>query len=342
MDYRKFNDRQVCEIFSRFGDIRKIKVLYLSTYEAQYIRTESILDILRRNKIETEVIITGGRRFKYLKVFLSNILAKLKKCDVVFLGFRGHEVLPFLRLATAKPIIFDAFVSAYDTLCRDRRIVSPGSALGRALKCYDRFLCRISDLVLVDTQSHCRYFKEEFGADNISYLYLEPNQELFRPVKSSADRDKFVVFWYGKCWPLQGAGIILQAAHMLNKEKDIIFRLAGPLKSKYKDLIKGLDTRNIEFIEYIPYRDLPSEIARAQLCLGGHFSDVPKAQRVIAGKTFQFLACGKLTILGDNPANRELFSGDKNVHFVKVNSAEDLARGILEVKNKKGMYAYAG
>ncbi len=126
--------------------------------------------------------------------------------------------------------------------------------------------------------------------------------------------------------------MILKAAEILKDEPGIIFRLVGPTRKKYRSLIRNLNTRNIEFIDYIPYDRSPLEIAGADLCLAGHFSDIPKAKRVIPGKAFQFIACGRKTILGDNPANRELFSEAENIYFVKLNSAEELAKIILKIK----------
>lgn len=331
MDYENFNNRRITEIFSRFGSPQQLTVLYVSAYLPDYVRTETALDILRRNKIKVETILTGNKRFRYFLAVFKTIF-KLKKCNIVFLAFRSHEILPFFRLITRKPIIFDAFVSLYETLCLERKIFKAGSFFAKALKGYDTYLCSISDLVLVDTKTHCDYFKKEFNAENISYLYLECNKTLFKPLKIEKNCNKFVVFWYGKCWPLQGADIILKSAKLLEHEPEIIFQLVGPVRKKYKDLVDTLSLKNIEFIEYVPYNKLPLEIAKADLCLGGHFSKLPKAKMVIPGKAFQFIACGKKTILGDNLANRELFSETESLYFVKMNSEEELAKMILEVK----------
>jgi len=334
MDYENFNDKQIFDVLSKFGNPEKIKVLYVSTYYfSNYIRTKSILDILRRNRIKIISILEENKKLRYFLALFATII-RLKECNVIFLPFRSHELLPIFRFITKKPIIFDAFISLYDTLCFDRKIFRPDSIVGKILKCYDAYLCRIANFVLVDTKTHCEYFKKEFNAKNISYLYLECNKELFKPVNVEKDRNKFIVFWYGKCWPLQGAEVILRAAKILKDESEIIFRLVGPVRKKYKNLVANLNSKNIEFIDYVPYESLPSEIAKADLCLGGHFSDIPKAKRVIPGKAFQFIACGRKTILGDNPANRELFSEAENIYFVKMNSAEELAKIILKIKEQ--------
>ncbi|MFA5363349.1 MAG: hypothetical protein WC335_08975 [Candidatus Omnitrophota bacterium] len=328
-----FNDQQILRILSRYGDPRKLRVLYVSCYGVpDYVRTESIISILKRNSIQFHFVSGGTTKFRHV-IMLARMLFCRGSADVVLIAFRGQEIVPFCRLLTRKPIVFDAFVSVYDTVCLDRKIVSPKSLAGRILRWYDTFLCRLADEVLVDTRAHADYFKEEFGARNVGHLYLEC-PEMFRSMPSVKPREWFVVFWYGNCWPLQGVDVILGAADILKSEPGIVFRLVGPVKKKYAKSISGLDCRNVEFVEYVPYASLPGEIAEADVCLGGHFSAVPKARRVIAGKTFQFIACGKKTIVGENPANRELFSGMRGVYFTSMNSVEELAGMILSIRKK--------
>jgi glycosyltransferase involved in cell wall biosynthesis len=96
-----------------------------------------------------------------------------------------------------------------------------------------------------------------------------------------------------------------------------------------------LNLRSAEFVDFVPYEQLPMEINKADICLGGHFSDKDKAKRVIAGKTFQFLACGRPTIVGDNPANRELFAEGGLAHFVPMNDPTALAAEITAVRQRR-------
>ena len=335
MDYAKFNDRQALEIISRYAKPENVRVLYVSSYIPNYVRTETLLNIFKRNKIKVVVIRGGARALRYFSAFFRTII-RLKDCDMLFLAFRAQEMLPFFRIITRKPIIFDAFVSLYDTLCFDRKVCAPDSILGRVLKWYDAYLCSLADTVLVDTQTHSEYFKKEFKAKNISYLYVECNTDLFKPLPAPRNTSKFVVFWYGKCWPLQGVDIILKAAALLKEESGIIFRLVGPVRKKYAHLVEEVHAHNIEYLDYVAYENLPQEIAKASVCLGGHFSGIEKAKRVIAGKTFQFIACGKPTIVGDNAANRELFSQTQGLYFTQMNSSASLAKTILSLKQEMG------
>ena len=53
------------------------------------------------------------------------------------------------------------------------------------------------------------------------------------------------------------------------------------------------------------FKKFPVEMSKADVCLGGHFSDVEKGKRVISEKAFEGLAMRKAVIVGDNPANRD-------------------------------------
>jgi len=329
-DYNQFNQENFSKILSRFGNPKELRILYISTYRPAYTRTETLLELMEKCQINVTKILAGGSRSRYIKA-VYNLIKCQKHCDLVFVAFRGHEILPLIKLLTRKPIIFDAFLSVYDTLCFDRKVFEPQSVIGKFLKWYDKFLCKISSVVLVDTKAHKDYFEKEFEADNVDYIYVGCNRELFKPIKIEKDKSEFVVFWYGYANPLQGVDIILNSAKLL-ENKGILLRLAGPIREKYSQLITELQLKNVEFVNFISYEKLPVEISKSDVCLGGHFSGRDKAKRVIAGKTFQFLACAKPTIVGDNPANKELFKDQGLVKFVKANSPGDLAKKILEIK----------
>jgi hypothetical protein len=162
------------------------------------------------------------------------------------------------------------------------------------------------------------------------------NRKLFSPVNSDNVQDeKYIVFWYGLGNPLQGVDIILKAAKLLEKEANIQFKIGGPILKKFQKPINNLGLTNVEFLGYLPYKTIPNEIASSDLCLGGHFSQIDKAKRVIAGKTFQFLEMEKDIILGLNEANLELFKETDSVKFSSPGNYQQLAAIIKSQSRKK-------
>ena len=314
-------------------------MLFICGREPEYPRNQMILRALERN-FHVIRITDSSRSFilRNLLVILKLLPNLWKGHDWVFVGFYGHPLLPIIKLLTRKPIIFDAFVSTYDTLCFDREWFRPNSIGGRLAYWLDRHTCLLADKVLLDTRTHADYFAETFDLprEKLSVLYLGYDDNTFYPreVQPSEGPQQFIVFYYGSFLPLQGIEYIIRAAKLLEHET-VKFEIAGK-GSTYREmrrLAKDLATTNVEFIDWIPYHQLPIAIARASICLGGHFSAIGKAQRVIAGKTYQFLAMAKPTIVGDNPANRELFTHKKNVYMCRMADEEALAAAIMTLKN---------
>ena len=71
----------------------------------------------------------------------------------------------------------------------------------------------------------------------------------------------------------------------------------------------------------------------ADLCLGGPFGDTPKAQRVIPGKTFQFLSMARPVIATDTPGNRELMEHERSAYLVPLADPEALAAAISVIRD---------
>lgn len=318
-----------------------MKVLFVCGREPEYIRNRIVLRILKRDFQVIEVTDSSLSFFyRQLKVILKILTNIWRSHDLVFVGFYGYPLLPIIKLLTRKPIIFDAFVSTYDTLCFDRKLFGPRSIGGRLVYLFDKLTLALADRILVDTYAHANYFAKLYGLPKkkLSVFYLGYDDTIFNPSEISLpeiDSKKFLVFYYGSFLPLQGIEYIIRAAKLLEHEKDIRFEVVGKGRT-YKGirhLADSLHLTNIEFIDWIPYYQLPKAISRASICLGGHFSSIGKAERVIAGKTYQFLAMAKPTIVGDNSANRELFSHEENVYMCRMADEKALADAIMVLKD---------
>jgi glycosyltransferase involved in cell wall biosynthesis len=141
------------------------------------------------------------------------------------------------------------------------------------------------------------------------------------------------VFYYGSFLPLHGTEVIIQAAALLKNRRDIHFTIGGngPQFRKISEVARRSELKNVSLVGWIPMEELPAYIARASICLGGHFSTVPKAGRVISTKTFQFIAMRKPTIVGDNVATRELFVHGEHIYAVPMGDPIALAEAISEL-----------
>jgi len=261
-------------------------------------------------------------------------LRKKNKYDIIFVGFLSQTLLPFIRFFYKKRIIADFFISVFDTICNDRKVVRPDSFLGQMIFLYENWILHLTDGILTDTEHSKIYLNTLFNypKGKIKVVYALANSDLFYPMENKKKKkNQFNVFYYGSCQPLHGIDTIIKSAKLLEKE-NINFLLIGPIRKKYDELIRHLKPNNVEFIDYVDYEELPIYISGADLCLGGHFSGNEKAGRVIAGKTFQFASMKKAVIIGDYKANHEIFHHGRDAYFVGVDNAPALAEAILELR----------
>lgn len=99
-----------------------------------------------------------------------------------------------------------------------------------------------------------------------------------------------------------------------------------------REMAQQLNLGNMEFLGFQPLEEIPHFIAEADICLG-LFGQTSKAQRVIANKCFEVLACQKPLINADAPAIREVFTNQKDCLLCQSADAKSLAEAILTLKN---------
>jgi glycosyltransferase involved in cell wall biosynthesis len=316
-----------------------MRILYLYRSHSRYVRNLVLSRALRHSHDVVGIASSASSRLMgNLTVGMRFLLAHRASFDLVVIGFPGHLLVPWVRLLTRFPLLFDPFVSAYDTFCLDRRWFSPRSIPGRLVYALDFWSCRWAGRLLADTCAHRDFFTRTFDLPpaKIAVVYVGCDETLFAP-RPAASRDlpsgapaRLRVFTYTSFLRLHGVEKVLYAAKQLEERQEIEFTIAGAgaRLSAMQDLARHLGLRNVRFPGWVPFEQLPSRIAEADICLGGHFSDVPKAARVISTKTFQFIAMQKPTIVGDNPATREAFVPGEQIWAVPMANADALADAI--------------
>lgn len=320
--------------------VKDKKVLFITTKNLDYIRNTQEINIIKENSKEYKII--GSKEKSYPKRIISvywNILkTSMKNFDLVFIGFAPQLILPIWNFKLKKKkIIIDFFISMYDTLVFDRKKIKENSIFAKILKAIDKKTVLLADYIISDTKEHGKYFIEEFGANknNLNVLYLEADKSIYyeeRIEKPNKVKDKFVVLYFGSILPLQGVEIVLGAVDILKKEKDIFFYVIGPIQKKYNKV----ESDNVKYIDWLSQQELAKYINFSDLCLAGHFNkNINKARRTIPGKAYIYDAMNKKMILGENPANHELFTETKGkYYFVEMGSSEKLAEKILEIKKE--------
>ncbi|MCD7715795.1 MAG: glycosyltransferase [Lachnospiraceae bacterium] len=323
------------------------RVLFITTKELTYIRNSQERALLEESAAKLKIIGSDSRSYpaRLLKVYRELLKTRASDFDLVFIGFAPQLVLPFWSWKFRKNrVMIDFFISMYDTFVNDRKRFSGSSPVGKLLMKLDRSTLRKADSIICDTKAHGNYFAEDLGADKdrLMPLYLEADRSIYDPGnfpeagrrENRPDhlKDRLVVLYFGSVLPLQGIDVILAAFDRLKDDDRFYFYMIGPVDARYD----RPESRNIEYISWLSQKELAEHIAMADLCLTGHFNaGIDKAKRTIPGKAYIYQAMEKPMILGDNPANRELFSEeDGNIYFVQMGSPEALASKIMDIYEK--------
>lgn len=311
-------------------------VLFITTKRLDYIRNTQEIRLLEQCASSFRVIGSNEKTyfFRLCHVYVLLLFTSVKPYDTVLIGFAPQLIVPFFAWKFRGVYqMIDFFISLYDTFCFDRHVFKPNGLAGKLLHLLDAYTLKHADTILCDTRCHANYFAEEFHADRkkMYLLYLAVDPSIYHPMnvpKPNKAAGKKVVLFFGSMLPLQGYEIILDAFYALKDRLDYCFYFIGPLSDSLKNKVS--DMPNLFLADWLIQEDLARHIAFADLCIAGHFSDsIAKASRTIPGKAYIYRAMNKPMILGDTPANHELFADGPNTVFVPLGSSSAITDAIL-------------
>lgn len=320
-----------------------MKVCYFGIYDGQYSRNKILISGLLLNGVEVVECVSKKKwLFKYFDLIKKHWSLR-KSYDVMIVGYPGFQAMILARFITSKPIIFDAFVSIYDSMVLDRAKIKKDSLRAKYLWYLDKVSMSLPEVVLFDTNEHIKFASREFGIrdDKFRRVFVGADTEVFCP-KAYFGSDKFTIVSYGHYVPLQGMEYVVRSAKLLESYTDIIFKIIGDGggKKRVVDLAKDLGLRNVIFMGNLSLFELAEQMYNADVCMG-IFGNTEKAKRVIPNKVYEAIALEKPVITADSPAIRELFNED-DLFLTKISSPESIAETILKVRsNKSESYVHA-
>jgi glycosyltransferase involved in cell wall biosynthesis len=250
-----------------------------------------------------------------------------------------------LSVAWRRPVVLDAFLSPWDTVVNDRRLLAPRSLAARALFALERAALRVSDRVLVDTAAHADFMAATFGVDRSRFVPI-PVGSLVRakararvPVgvgAGSGEGEPFTAFFCGSFVPLQGVPYILDAAA---RAPDLRFVLVGDgpdgPAAEREARSRALPNLTLER-RFIPREELETRLASADAVLGV-FGPTAKSLRVVPCKVYDGLAAGLPVVTGDGPAPRELLEDGGNALLVDRGSPDALVAALRRLRDEPGL-----
>lgn len=319
-----------------------MKVLFFGIYDKDDVvnaRTRIFLNGLKNAGVDVIECRSEAPSIRRFWILFKQYLKVDKDYDLMFLAYSGAQmVMPLAKLLSKKKIIADPIVSLYDTMIFDRK--KYGRVGLRAFYYYllDWMMVHFADLILSDTDANINYFSKTFNVPRTKFkrLFIGTDEQIMYPMDKKIN-SKFIVHFHGFFIPLHGIEYIIKAAKILENE-NIEFNIIGRGQT-YVDMRKladDLNIKNINFIDPVPYNEMPKYINVADITLG-IFGDTDKSARVIPNKIYDALAMKKPVLTADTPAIKELLTDGSDCILCKPADPQDLADKILKLKNNPAM-----
>mgnify|MGYP001592497541 CR=1 FL=1 len=322
--------------------IERPKILFVCGASPSYPSNRIKYRILKKRH-QTTLLASKQNSFplRFLSIFL-RLPFLMYSHDIFFVGWMGHPIVPFLRLFTKKPIIFDLQTELHDGACVDRKLFMHGSWRCRVVWWLDRQAHTKSTVIVVHDPIHADRIHETFGTprDRFVEIPMCADRTIFYPrvqEKLPADKDKFVVEFCGEISPVHGIDVVLRAAKQL-EDTNIIFRIAGKgqLSSVIEKLHRELKLSNVELISRrLSDEEMITQRKDADLCLG-MFGDTPKARRNLLNKSFETIAMGQPFLTAGPPevsVVEHFFHDGETAFFCRINDPNALAEKILWIRD---------
>ncbi|WP_242102708.1 glycosyltransferase [Lysobacter sp. M2-1] len=259
--------------------------------------------------------------------------------DWVLLGYPAvsdvFAIRMFAWLRGAR-VAMDWFLSAYDTVVLDRRMVGPGHLLARSLRTIEWLAVRTADRAFMDTRANAARMEQLFSLrpGTCGWVWVGVEDDVFRTDPDLAAAQPAgtapIVLFYGQFIPLHGIPVIIEAARLLRDEPiDWLLIGTGQEAPRVRALIDREPLPHLRWIEWADYPELLRHIAKADLCLG-IFGTSDKAASVIPNKVFQTLAMSKPLVTRDSAAIRELIAAPSDlIQLVPAGDAAALAEAVM-------------
>ncbi len=284
--------------------------------------------------------LSKGQRYRELWRLQSGLPGSL---DAIVVAEVNQYQMPLARYAARRlgaRLVFDPFISLYDTAVQDRALVSSRSIRAGVYRVADRVAVNLADAVFADTEEHLKFFRGFVRLRKPGFVVpIGANEAVFdanRFLGTGVSTDKFSVLFWGKFIPLQGVDTILRAAKLLERETGLTITLigSGQMLSSAKDLARRLELANVQFPGFVPLTELPVRIASADACLG-IFGTTEKALRVVPNKVYEGLAMRKPVITGASPAIEEELEPGLHILTVPMGDAEAIAEAIMRIRRDR-------
>ena len=179
-----------------------------------------------------------------------------------------------------------------------------------------------SKLELIPNGADLEFFKEINDNDKINEDYNIKN--------------KFVVLYTGLLGFAQAPEVMIDAAKILENNKDIVFLIVGggPLKKDLESKIKNLKLDNVILSGQRPREEMPIFVSRGDICLIP-YKNSSTFQKNVPSKMFDYMASGKPIIINLEGAASDIIEKAQAGLVIEPENTSALAKAIEQLYNNK-------
>lgn len=262
------------------------------------------------------------------------------KIDSVYIPYPGIFICALLSYLPAifRPnrMILDAFISLYDTVVLDRKLIKSRSLIAILLKYIEHRAFQYANAVITDTKQNAVYLHKIFNLPEEKFIDipLSTDEKNFKYSPYIPTKKPVKVLFIGTLIPLHGIEFILDAIEQLKDKKQFDFTIIGD-GQKARDIARFLeeDPNIITWIrEWQSSKSLSSYIRDSDICLG-IFGTGAKTQRVCPLKIYAYAACSRPIITGETDWSLAVLNSRDQKPFatIPVGDSAALAKEIIRL-----------
>jgi glycosyltransferase involved in cell wall biosynthesis len=294
--------------------------------------------------------------FRFVCAHVRTVIAasRLGRPRILYIPYPAVFILYLLSMLPLRwrpdKVYADVFISIYDTVVEDRRLISSQNLFARLLHAVEQRAYQGANVIFADTELNARYLASTFKieAHKIVALPLSINEDVYKANPYIVAGRICNVLFVGTFVPLQGVEVIARAIALLRSHKYIRFHLIGNGQTA-EEVAAILDSAGCTNVlwerNWQSAPALAKEIQRSDICLG-IFGSGNKTQRVWPFKNYSYMAIGRAMITADTCAARAMLENSSEKPFLTVQPGqpEELARAIVELADnpeQRSRYAKA-
>ncbi|MFK7994188.1 MAG: glycosyltransferase [Granulosicoccus sp.] len=234
----------------------------------------------------------------------------------------------FLR---PRRIVADIFISLYDTIVLDRKLLRERSLPSRLLRRLEKRALSIASGLVTDTAESASHIAELLQLDINRFLAipLATNEEVFTAHASQTTPDQpLTVIFIGTLVPLHGIDTILDALERIESNTKLKMTFVGDGQDHKKlETFLASDKRCNSSIEYQWIRTWQSSeqlhelIRKSDLCIG-IMKHTGKSARVWPFKNYLYMACERALITSRTPVSTDIADNTDSTPFITVNTKD--------------------